>query len=155
QAARRRDNGVQSSRRANELSSVPRAPLGARHLLMHLTQGGALRAGPGLLVYRRTVGAVGPGGISELRFMLEGESEQRAVAGEVEFLADVAAMGLDGAMADEKLAGNFLVGFIFCDQAQNASFGRRKQCQAFFLFFQQGDALVTLHQELGNRRAEE
>jgi len=67
--------------------------------------------------------------------MLEGESEQSVIAGEFELFANVAAMGFDGAMADEQCAGDFLVGLVLSDQPQDAAFSRRESCQSLLLFF--------------------
>jgi hypothetical protein len=57
--------------------------------------------------------------------VVEGEFEQGAVAGQLQLLADVAAVRLDGAMADEKFAANFLVCFVLGHQAQDTAFAPR------------------------------
>ena len=67
--------------------------------------------------------------------MLEGEGEQGVIAGEFELFANVTAVGLDGAMADEQFHGDFLVGFVLSDQPQDAAFSRRESRQSLFLFF--------------------
>ena len=77
--------------------------------------------------------------------MLDGEGEQRVIAGEFQLFANVTAVGLDGAMADEQLTGDFLVGFVLSDQAEDAALSRCERCQSLFLFFQRGDAMVAAH----------
>src|SRR5258706_11310914 len=87
--------------------------------------------------------------------MLEGEDEESAVTGEFEFLANVAAMGFDGAVTDEEFAGDLLVGLVLSDKAQDAAFSRCERTQSFLLFLQGRGALVASHQKLRDRRADE
>src|SRR5262245_3702991 len=73
----------------------------------------------------------GSNAASNLRLVLERKRQQRSVAGEFQLLADVAAMRLNCAVADEQFAADFLVGFVFGHQAENTPLGRGERGQAF------------------------
>ena len=63
----------------------------------------------------------------QLRLVLEGEFEQRVVAVEAEFLADVGAVVFDRAVVDEEFGGDLFARFVVGDQVQDAPFGGRQR----------------------------
>ena len=62
----------------------------------------------------------------KLGFVFQGKFHQGMAAVEVEFLADVLAMGFDRVVADEQMAGNLFARPAFGDQFEDAQFGWRQ-----------------------------
>src|SRR5207247_5663733 len=62
-------------------------------------------------------------GLRELVFVGKGEFHERMIALNAELLADVGAVGLDGAMADEQFFGDLFARLVFGDQRQHAALG--------------------------------
>src|SRR5262245_36227936 len=58
--------------------------------------------------------------LGELRLVVEGEFDERVAAFEFELLADVSAMVLDRAVADEEFRRDLFAGLFLCDQFQDA-----------------------------------
>ena len=85
--------------------------------------------------------------LRKLRFVIEGEFDQRVAAFEFELLAGVGAVVFDRAVADEQLGGDLLAGLVPGDQFEDAPLGRRQVVEAGFLFNQLGRARVTVDQE--------
>ena len=51
--------------------------------------------------------------------MFEGEFDQRQVAVELEFAADIEPVGFDGAVADEQLSGDLFAGLVMGNQLED------------------------------------
>ncbi len=79
----------------------------------------------------------------QLRFVGECKFYQNVTAFKVEFLADVGAVRFDRAVADEKFFGDFLAGFVFGDEFENAPLGRREVFDAGFFLGQSGGAAAA------------
>ncbi len=62
----------------------------------------------------------------------------------MEFAGNIGAMSFNGAVTDEKFFADFLAGFVFGDQFQNALFGRREQMQAGLFPFKFFGAATTI-----------
>ena len=65
----------------------------------------------------------------QLGVMFQGEAQQRLVAFQAEFRADVGAMGFDGAQADEQLGGDLFAGPVLSDEFQDAPLGCGQSAQ--------------------------
>src|SRR5262245_16191991 len=69
----------------------------------------------------------------KLRAMRKRIFHKRMRAVEAQFLADVSAMRLDGARADEQGRGYIIGRFVICDHFQNGAFGRREAFNSMLL----------------------
>ena len=87
--------------------------------------------------------------------MFEGEFDQRQVAVEFEFAADIGAVSFDRAVTDEQLYGDLFAGLVFGNQLEDAAFGGRQVFESGLARVQGGDALAALEQIGGKLWADE
>ena len=79
--------------------------------------------------------------------MLEREPQQRVAAGQAEFLADVRAVILNRAMADEEQLGDLFAGLVFGDQLQYAPLGWSQIVETGILLFKRGGPAAAIDEK--------
>ena len=84
--------------------------------------------------------------------MFQREFHQTVIALQVEFEADVLAVGFDRQRADADGFGDFLAGFVFGDQFEHLAFGGRKSGQP--LRGRRGGLAALGNQKRGERRTD-
>ncbi len=67
--------------------------------------------------------------------MSDGKFNERQIAAQIEFLQNIGAVRVNRPVADEKLCADFLARFVFGDQFQDTTFGRREEVESGFFAF--------------------
>ena len=96
---------------------------------------------------------VNGGNTLKRRTIFERKLQQAVAAMQFEFCADVRAMRLDGARADEKFRADFAARFFLGDQFEDAPFGLRQVVKAGFFCGKCFGTTATADEIAGNRGA--
>ena len=67
--------------------------------------------------------------------MSDGKFNERQIAAQIEFLQNMGAVRVNRAVADKKLFADFSARFVFGDQFQDTTFGRREEVESGFFAF--------------------
>lgn len=93
-------------------------------------------------------------GSGELGLVLNGEFDQGVTAVQLQLVADIRPMILDGAHADSKLGSNLFTGPIAGQKGEHAPLGRAQLGKGRALLGERGSAARTFEQMGGKRRAD-
>ena len=90
---------------------------------------------------------------SELRFVFQGELQQRVAASKIELGSDVGAVTVHGADADEQFVGDFFAALVRGHQLEHAPF-RFGQGRQTSLLLGRGAVAATIQEIVGQYRCD-